>query len=384
MRYDARMTLAVSVAANPAAPCADLPRVAWRVALLSILGFWLFYFALNTGRAALEGAAGQWSMVERRTAVSLLGMGLTLLYCLVLRRVEQRSIAVLVWTAFLVGLPVSIAYAAINYTAFYVIAPADKDLQEVACEGGRIWGPVAIVADSASSWYFFIVVWGVLYVALSYAAKVRHAERSAALYRSEAQAAQLRALRYQINPHFLFNTLNSLSSLVMAGRNEEAERMILNLANFFRTSLTADASEDVPLADELKLQRLYLDIERSRFPDRLRVVIDSPPELDGVLVPGMILQPLVENAIKHSVARSTRPVTLSIRARIADGELQMRVEDDGEPAGASPPGHGLGLRNVADRLRARFDGAARCRYGRREGGGFAVDLSLPVLRGAAA
>ena len=113
-------------------------------------------------------------------------------------------------------------------------------------------GPLAIITDSAVSWYFFIAAWGVLYVALSYAAKVGHAERSAAAYSREAQAAQLRALRYQINPHFLFNTLNSLSTLVLRQRTQEAERMIMNLATFFRTSLTSDPAADVPLCDEIQ------------------------------------------------------------------------------------------------------------------------------------
>src|SRR5436853_603683 len=132
-----------------------------------------------------------------------------------------------------------------------------------------------------------IVLTFLVYFVLSRAAR---AER-------DAQAAQLKALRYQVNPHFLFNTLNSLSSLVMARRDEEAETMIVNLSTFFRSSLTLDPSEDVPLAQEIEFQRLYLDIEKSRFPKRLEVVVDVPPALRAARVPPLILQPLVENAI---------------------------------------------------------------------------------------
>jgi LytS/YehU family sensor histidine kinase len=222
-----------------------------------------------------------------------------------------------------------------------------------------------------------------MYIALAYAGKVRLAERAAAQYRAEAQSAQLRALRYQINPHFLFNTLNSLSSLVLRERGEEAERMIMNLANFFRTSLTTDPTEDVPLSDEIRMQRLYLDIERIRFPDRLHVVIDVPIDLGNAAVPGMLLQPLVENAIKYGVARSTRPVTVTIRARAAEGSLHLTVEDDGQAAADTPllpseKGHGVGLRNVCDRLAARFGEAATCHYGARSEGGFRVSLSMPL------
>jgi LytS/YehU family sensor histidine kinase len=239
------------------------------------------------------------------------------------------------------------------------------------------------IADSALNWYFFIVAWAILYIALSYAGKVRLAERAAAQYQAEAQTAQLRALRYQINPHFLFNTLNSLSSLVLRQRGDEAERMIINLSNFFRTSLTTDPTEDVPLSDEIRMQRLYLDIEQIRFPQRLQVVLDVPPDLENAAVPGMLLQPLVENAIKYGVARSIRPVTITIRARSAQGSLHLTVEDDGlaeAEAGELPSekGHGVGLRNVCDRLIARFGDAATCHYGARPEGGFRVALTMPL------
>jgi LytS/YehU family sensor histidine kinase len=260
----------------------------------------------------------------------------------------------------------------------------EAELQELQKAAPDRPGIHAIV-DSALNWYFFIVAWAVLYIAMSYANKVRAAERSAALYRAEAQTAQLRALRYQVNPHFLFNTLNSLSTLVMRQSGDEAERMIMNLSNFFRTSLTTDPTEDVPLDDEIRMQRLYLDIEQVRFPDRLRVAVDVPAELRDAAVPGMILQPIVENAIKYGVAHSIRPVTVTIRARSDEGRLFLTVEDDGaaesaiasEPA-EKPKGHGVGLRNVCDRLAARFGSDATCRYGARAGGGFGVDLIMPL------
>jgi len=239
---------------------------------------------------------------------------------------------------------------------------------------------LALITESAVSWYFFIAAWGVLYVALSYAAKVGHAERNAMAYKAKAQAAQLRALRYQINPHFLFNTLNSLSTFVLQGRTREAEHMIMNLATFFRTSLTSDPTADVSLSDEIRMQRLYLDIEQIRFPGRLSVVSDVPPELENVRVPSLILQPLVENAIKHGVARSGRSVTVRIEARSSNGSLHLIVEDDADSAIVSPRQEGVGLSNVRERLEARFDGTAKARYGPRKGGGFRVELVMPLSR----
>ncbi len=297
-----------SQTATTATVAPTTPHVDRSVALWSIFGFWAFYFVLNTVRMAIGWHDDQLNMIYRRSAVVLVGIVLTFVMYFILRRLEGKSMRFLVTTAFLVSIPASIAYASVNYAAFYLVAPPDSILQEIAqMQAKHEMKPLAMITESAVSWYFFIVAWGVLYVALSYAAKVGHAERRAAAYRSEAQAAQLRALRYQINPHFLFNTLNSLSTLVLRQRTQEAERMIMNLATFFRTSLTNDPSADVPLSDEIRMQRLYLDIEQIRFPERLSVVVDVPEELENAHVPGLILQPVVENAIKHGVARSRAP-----------------------------------------------------------------------------
>jgi two-component system, LytTR family, sensor kinase len=349
-----------------------------RVAIQSIFFFWAFYFVLNTAHMAIAGAQNQVEMMGRRGAVVLIGIALTFVMYAVLRHLESRPMRFMVTATFLLSFPISIAYAVVNYTAFYVAVPTESLMREIAQMHADHESRLAVVTDSAVSWYFFIAAWGILYVALSYAARVGQAERQAAVFRSEAQAAQLRALRYQINPHFLFNTLNSLSALVLRQRTREAERMITNLATFFRTSLTSDPASDIPLSDEIEMQHLYLDIERIRFPDRLSVVIDVPKILENVPVPGMILQPLVENAIKHGVARSSSPVTLTIRAQADGGFLQLTVEDNAESNATPELREGVGLRNVRDRLVARFDGKANVRFGQRDGGGFRVDLTIPL------
>jgi hypothetical protein len=356
-----------------------VPHVDRAVALWSIVGFWAFYFVLNTARMAISGADNQLGMLPRRGAVVLVGIVLTLVMYLILHRWEGKSMRFLLTTAALVSIPASIAYATINFAAFYLVYPSDSDLREMAqAKAMHGSGPLAIISESAVSWYFFIAAWGVLYVALSYAAKVGHAERRAAAYKSEAQAAQLRALRYQINPHFLFNTLNSLSTLVLRQRTPEAERMIMNLATFFRTSLTCDPFAQVPLYDEIQMQRLYLDIEQVRFPGRLSVMVDVQNGLEDAHVPSLILQPLVENTIKHGVARTSQPVTITIRARKDGDLLHLTVEDDAAGAVEPCPRDGVGLSNVRERLAAAFDGAARCSYGPRQGGGFRVELRIPL------
>jgi LytS/YehU family sensor histidine kinase len=167
----------------------------------------------------------------------------------------------------------------------------------------------------------------------------------------------------------------------MVGRQAAAERMIINLSSFFRASLVGDPSEDVRLAEEIRLQQLYLDIEQIRFPDRLRLEIELPDDLRDALVPGLILQPLIENAVKYGVSRSRRPVTITIRATSEHDRLLLTVQDDGEPGSTGTEagqGTGLGLRNVADRIAARFDGDGSCRVHPLAPGGFRVELTMPL------
>lgn len=370
-----------------------------RMTLLSILGLWLFYLVIVTIRSLLIQSGDQLLMLGLRIGVATVGVGLTWLMYLALRRWMPRTLGRKLLLILALAIPASTAFAAVNYLAFDLLPePAHKmhaartttviqgsQAVSVSVGGGdeAMWKetPLMMITDTAVNDVFFFGGWAALYLALGYAGATALAERRAALYREQAQAAELRALRYQVNPHFLFNTLNSLSSLVLANRTQEAEAMIMNLATFFRTSLTGDPSEDVMLAEELRLQRLYLDIEAVRFPERLEVSIDVPASLRTACVPGLILQPLVENAIKYGVSRVRRPVLVSISAVERGRTLVLAVEDDGDPIADDPcEGTGVGLANVRDRLAARFGDAASCQWGPLPGGGFRVELAMPLVR----
>jgi LytS/YehU family sensor histidine kinase len=186
-----------------------------------------------------------------------------------------------------------------------------------------------------------------------------------------------------VNPHFLFNTLKSLSALVMTGKAQTAERMIDTLSNFYRRSLSEDPTADVSLGEEIRLQRLYLEIETVRFPERLRTVFLVPDELAGAHVPGMILQPLVENSVKYAVATTRSPVTLTIAAEEEYGRLVLTVTDNGPGANAAVArGTGIGLANVRDRLVARFGEAASVASGPAQDGGWRTVIRLPLVTGA--
>jgi LytS/YehU family sensor histidine kinase len=196
---------------------------------------------------------------------------------------------------------------------------------------------------------------------------------------AKVHSAQMRALRHQLNPHFLFNTLNSIAALIRGGNNGTAETMIENLSDFMRTGFAMDPYDDIPLSRELDLQRTYLDIERLRFPDRIVVTFDIPERLQQARVPALITQPIVENTIKYAVARSTIPVHIKITARERDGLLVLRIGDDGGDAPASETsGTKVGLSNIESRLRARFGDRYKFRGRPWPTGGFEVELGLPL------
>ena len=251
---------------------------------------------------------------------------------------------------------------------------------------GHNLGRWANIADTAFGRYFLVLAWVALYFALAKAEEARAAERREGEYRRAAEQAELRSLRYQVNPHFLFNTLNSLSALVMVGRQDDAEEMIQTLSTFYRRTLSGDPTNDLSLVDEIELQRLYFAIEAVRFPNRLLTHIDIDEAVLDAKVPGMILQPLVENSVKYAVAATQRPVTIAIEARREGGQLVVAVHDDGpgETGGElkiKTEGCGIGLNNVRDRLRARYGEAATISYGKRPNGGFATILRMPLEAG---
>lgn len=352
-----------------------------RIAVLSILAFWAFYYVSITLRSWIMDYPGYWLMLDNRAWVSLFGIGFTYLLYRVLRLFCHHTLRIRVAAAFLFSAITATAYSTINYLSFYVVDPKPAEVERLAQgknEPEKEEGPAHLIAENALSWYFFFVSWSVFYLALSYAGAVRASEREAARLRAATQTAELRALRYQVNPHFLFNTLNSISSLVMSGKREDAEAMILNLSTFFRTSLASEPTDDVPLADEIAVQKLYLEIEAVRFPERLRASFEVEPAAAGACVPGLILQPMIENAVKYGVAPTRRPVHICVRARVHGGMLEVTVSDDGDGAKAAN-GTGVGLRNVRDRLTARFGDAAWLTAGKRAEGGFTAMLTMPLV-----
>jgi len=387
-------------------------RVPFRTVLASIVGLWLCYFLLVTIRSELLDLGFEQEMLWRRALASVVGVAIMVGLWLVLRLFDTKPLWAKIAAALVLSAPVALMLAEANQMAFKPIEErvykrmgeqeglvvrrdasgdllVDATLPGMSDANGQ---PRSVTVDRYSAWesiieiafgrYFMSLAWCALYLALLTGEKAGAAERREGAFRRAAKAAELRSLRYQVNPHFLFNTLNSLSALVLTGKTAAAERMIQTISTFYRRSLADDPTSDVPLREEFALQKLYLDIETVRFPDRLKAEYDLPDALAGALVPGLLLQPLVENSVKHAVAPASRKVTITISAREEYGRLVVTVSDDGAGAvreAARPrDGFGIGIGNVHDRLAARFGDEASVVSGPTSSG-YATQIRIPLI-----
>jgi two-component system LytT family sensor kinase len=210
------------------------------------------------------------------------------------------------------------------------------------------------------------------------ARRTRAREVRAAALERELVEAKLRALQMQIEPHFLFNALNLVSSCIRLDARR-AETMLAQLSDFLRATLRDGSAQEVRLEHELAVMSSYLEIMKARFADRLRVEVDTSAESRIALVPNLILQPLVENAVKHGIARHARVGTVRIAAERDGDALRLTVTDDGPgaPADRLPAGRGVGLTNTAERLSHLYGAAARIAAGEAPGGGLQVVIWVP-------
>ena len=240
------------------------------------------------------------------------------------------------------------------------------------------WAVNALPPAILSRFLEFWVLIGVLAAVMHYQ-QMREKQQQLAQVKNELQSAQLSALKKQLQPHFLFNTLNTVSALMDEDVNG-ARKVLARLGQLLRITLDKDQRDQVTLAREIDYIRNYLDIESMRFRDRLKVNYDIPSDLAAAMVPNMLLQPLVENAVKHGPDSSSAQVELTVAAERLNGSVLLRVRDNGkgcrDVAQAMEHG-GIGLRNVHDRLRLLYGDDARMELASPGGHGFTVTLTLP-------
>lgn len=406
------------------APGEAAATVSFRTVLFSMVVLWATYFALTTFRSSLVlDLSLQLELGWRRLVITAIGVALTVVLWLLLRLFDARPLWIKISAAIVLAIPVALAIGQVNQWMFKDMELAQEQLYAKKYninlrrdESGNLLVDVPVrrvspagqpqgedtdmvdsqavmiapaetfsdfwrkLLDVALGRYFLLIAWASTYFALLAGVQARASQRREEQFRSAAKAAELRSLRYQVNPHFLFNTLNSLSALVMTGKADSAERMIQTISRFYRHSLATEPTADVSLRDEFDLQKLYLDIETVRFPTRLVTKFDLPSDLEECRVPGMILQPLVENSVKYAVSPVSRPVTITVAAREEFDRLVITVGDDGPgvPHGTTH-GFGIGLANVRDRLEARF-GPDIGFSSAPVPGGYCTEIRIPLSR----
>ncbi|GGZ89603.1 sensor histidine kinase [Novosphingobium arvoryzae] len=237
--------------------------------------------------------------------------------------------------------------------------------------------------------------WSALYYAINFFLQIEEQNDQLIQLENQATQAQLAMLRYQLNPHFLFNTLNSISTLVLLKQTEPANAMLSRLSSFLRYTLVNEPTGRVTVAQEVDTLKLYLDIERMRFEERLRTSFRIDPVTEQALLPSLLLQPLVENAIKYAVSTQEAGAEITISAQLVGQNLRIVVSDTGPGLqmsaasnrlsgvtfdGGEPVSTGVGLANIRDRLAQAYGENHRFETMEPPEGGFAVLIELPFER----
>ena len=344
----------------------DKNRAFW---ILQSIG-WSGYFFLRS----LSGFANSmgWMWLIHTLLLTATGYSLTLLMASLYRRLIRMSP---VWTLLL-----SLGTALLAAGTFSVI-----ETWSVATFLKPAFKPVGVEYFGAILLNFsLLAAWTALYYGINYFLLLEDQIRQRERLEGQASSAQLAMLRYQLNPHFLFNTLNSISTLVLLKQTERANAMLARLSSFLRYTLANEPTAKVTLAQEVETLKLYLEIEKMRFEDRLRPHFRIEPETIGARLPSLLLQPLIENSIKYAVTPAENRADMWITATREGQAVRIEVADNGNGEGAdiaASPSTGVGLANIRDRLSQAYGGAHRLETRQNDRGGFSVILEIPYETG---
>jgi len=337
-------------------------------------GGWGAYFVLR----ALGGLANKMGLtfILPTFVVTLTGFSLTLLMAAAFRRIIRMR-PILMW-------PLTLLILAGAALLFSVI---EVRFHAWLYEPG--WNPVGIEFFGAILLDLSVLgAWTALYYGINYYLLLSAQSERMLKVAAQANAAQLAMLRYQLNPHFLFNTLNSISTLVLLKQTERANSMLSRLSSFLRYSLVGDPTQMVTLAQEVEALRLYLDIERMRFEERLRFTVNVDPRAVQGQIPSLLLQPLVENAVKYAVTPMEEGAEIALDARVVGDRLMVSVTDTGPGLNDAAPkpnsSSGVGLANIRDRLAQAYGNDHRFELGPNHPHGLIVTIDIPYLPGLGA
>src|SRR5690242_14077432 len=344
----------------------DKNRAFW---ILQSIG-WSGYFFLRS----LSGFANSmgWMWLVHTVLLTMAGYSLTLLMASLFRRlIRMRPLVTLIFSLLVVILASS-AFSIIetwSYATF--LKPNSKPV------GVEYLGAILLN-------FSLLAAWAALYYGINYFLLLEEQIDQRERLENAASSAQLAMLRYQLNPHFLFNTLNSISTLVLLKQTERANAMLARLSSFLRYTLANEPTAKVTLAQEVETLKLYLEIEKMRFEERLRPHFRIESETIGARLPSLLLQPLIENAIKYAVTPAENGADIWITA-IREGQaVRIEVADNGNGEGsefAASPSTGVGLANIRDRLSQAYGAAHRFETRKNERGGFSVIIEIPYETG---
>jgi two-component system LytT family sensor kinase len=344
----------------------DKNRAFW---ILQSIG-WSGYFFLRS----LSGFANSmgWIFLVHTLLLTLTGYSLTLLMASLFRRLIKMKPG---WTLVLSLFVVAVASVAFSVIETWSVSTFIK--QQFKPVGVEYFGAILLN-------FSLLAAWTALYYGINYFLLLEDEIRQREKLEGQASTAQLAMLRYQLNPHFLFNTLNSISTLVLLKQTERANAMLARLSSFLRYTLANEPTAKVTLAQEVETLKLYLEIEKMRFEDRLRPHFRIESETIGARLPSLLLQPLIENAIKYAVTPAENGADIWITANREGQAVRLEVADNGDGTGsefAASQSTGVGLANIRDRLSQAYGGAHRFETRQNERGGFSVIIEIPYESG---
>ncbi|MCO7226693.1 sensor histidine kinase [Pleionea sp. CnH1-48] len=337
--------------------------------------FWFLNLSGWAGWALTSYLAGRywgvkWGLIDYRLVGALIG----LFICVLLRRLYQR-----IWNSSLaVRL---IAVLAVSYICAALMAAFTNFYLWNFHDDGYVPSYFMKYFKGVTHIYYVFLCWSGLYFGFKFYQGMQEATQKALKANSLAHQAQLKMLRYQLNPHFLFNTLNAISTLVLEQNTKRANDMVTRLSNFLRYSLDNDPMQKVTLSQEINALKLYLGIEKVRFEERLVLSFDIEEQANEALIPSLLLQPMVENSIKYAIAKAENGGTITIKAKVFARELLLELSDDGPGIklvnGEIPNGLGVGVRNTRERLSELYGDKHAFELSNRVPNGLQVSIRIP-------
>jgi len=354
-------------------------RLFWFLQISGWIGFFVFHVL------AVSSLVAGWTpqSVAYSIAMSIVGLLTTSIVLRPIYRFARRQH------------PAALLLIAISTTAAATVAMSLAKLQTFILIFGEEWilsrgadlgsmNILMLIRPDLPPNFFLLMSWGGFYFGINYYLKLRDESERALMSARLADQAQLKMLRYQLNPHFLFNTLNAISTLVLEKDGRQANQMLTKLSAFLRYSLDSDPLQKTTLAEELRALQLYLDIEKTRFADRLKISVDIDDDVLDARVPSLIMQPAIENAIKYAIARMESGGEIGILAKGDGDKLVLQVCDNGPSAPENPEtllsdaNAGVGLVNMRERLAHLYGSRQSFSLSRREPSGLCVTMRIPL------